>query len=160
MPSAGRKNRSNPAWIQRHLNDPYVRAATQAGYRSRAAYKLIEIDDRDRLLRPGARVVELGAAPGSWTQVVRQRLSGRDGTVHGTVIALDLVPFEPLPDVRVIQGDSEPQQFIPHLADYIVAGRFPIEKMITFYDLSDINRAAEDSSSGKAIKPVLRMPVV
>ena len=100
-----RKHRSNPAWIQRHLGDPYVKAATQAGYRSRAAYKLIEIDDKDRLLRPGLTVVDLGAAPGSWTQVVRERLRDRAGRFRGRIVALDLLPVEPLPDVTIVAGD-------------------------------------------------------
>jgi hypothetical protein len=83
------KNRSNKAWIRRHLDDPYVQAANREGYRSRAAYKLIEIDDRDRLIRAPATVVELGAAPGSWTQVLVQRLADRAGQVRGRVIAVD-----------------------------------------------------------------------
>jgi 23S rRNA (uridine2552-2'-O)-methyltransferase len=98
-------NRSNPEWIQRHITDPYVRRSVQEGFRSRAAYKLSEIDDRDRLLKPGMTVVELGAAPGSWTQVVRQRLQRRDGTFTGRIIALDVLPMEPLPDVQFIEGD-------------------------------------------------------
>lgn len=65
------KNKSNPAWIHRHITDPYVRQAQQRGYRSRAAFKLIEIDEKDRLIRPGMTVVDLGAAPGSWCQVLR-----------------------------------------------------------------------------------------
>jgi len=77
------KHRSKRAWIQRHLSDPYVQAANREGYRSRAAYKLIEIDDRDRLIRPPATIVELGAAPGSWTQVLLQRLARRPGVAPG-----------------------------------------------------------------------------
>jgi 23S rRNA (uridine2552-2'-O)-methyltransferase len=99
------RHRSNRAWIERHINDPYVQAATRHGYRSRAAYKLIEIDQRDRLLRPGAVVIDLGAAPGSWTQVVVERLGMREGRLAGRVIALDLLPMEPLAGVEVIQGD-------------------------------------------------------
>ena len=103
--SPARKLRSNRAWIQRHLADPYVQAATRAGYRSRAAYKLIEIDDRDRLIRAPATVVELGAAPGSWTQVIVQRLADRQGRLRGRVIALDLLPMEPIAGVDAIEGD-------------------------------------------------------
>ena len=103
--SPARKHRSNRAWIQRHLADPYVQAATRDGYRSRAAYKLIEIDDRDRLIRPPATVVELGAAPGSWTQVIVQRLSDRSGRLRGRVVALDLLPIEPIEGVQAIEGD-------------------------------------------------------
>jgi 23S rRNA (uridine2552-2'-O)-methyltransferase len=105
MPRAGKKHRSNPEWLRRHVTDPYVKRSVQEGFRSRAAYKLTEIDDRDRLLRPGISVVDLGAAPGSWAQVVRQRLSGRGGEPHGRIIALDLLPIEPIPNVDFIQGD-------------------------------------------------------
>jgi 23S rRNA (uridine2552-2'-O)-methyltransferase len=99
------KHRSKREWIRRHLSDPYVQAATREGYRSRAAYKLIEIDDRDRLIRAPATVVELGAAPGSWSQVIVQRLTDRSGQLRGRLIALDLLPIEPLAGVEVIEGD-------------------------------------------------------
>ncbi|MCS6945352.1 MAG: RlmE family RNA methyltransferase [Sutterellaceae bacterium] len=102
---AASKQRSKRAWIERHLADPYVKAAAQRGYRSRAAFKLAQIDARDRLLRPGMVVVELGAAPGSWTQVVLERLRGRDGVLRGRIVALDLLPMEPLPGVDCIVGD-------------------------------------------------------
>ena len=105
MPTPRRKNRSNPEWIRRHISDPYVKRSLAEGFRSRAAYKLTEIDDKDRLLRPKMVVVELGAAPGSWTQVVRQRLTARNGIVSGRVVAVDLLPMDPLPDVEFIQGD-------------------------------------------------------
>jgi 23S rRNA (uridine2552-2'-O)-methyltransferase len=104
MPQAKKKHRSNREWIERHLADPYVKRSVQEGYRSRAAYKLMEIDDKDKLLRPGSIVVDLGAAPGSWTQVIRDRLS-RNGKFSGRVIALDILPMDPLPDVDVILGD-------------------------------------------------------
>ncbi|HEY4039765.1 MAG TPA: RlmE family RNA methyltransferase [Burkholderiaceae bacterium] len=115
--SPARKNRSNRAWIQQHLADPYVRAATRDGYRSRAAYKLIEIDDQDRLIRPPATVVELGAAPGSWTQVLVKRLSDRAGRLRGRVIALDLLPMEPIEGVQVIEGDFREEAVERSLAE-------------------------------------------
>ncbi|MCK6428044.1 MAG: RlmE family RNA methyltransferase [Burkholderiaceae bacterium] len=105
MPTAKKKHRSNPEWIRRHLTDPFVKAATKHGYRARSAYKLAEIDDRDKLLKPGSVVIDLGAAPGSWTQVVRERLADRQGVVRGRIIALDVLPMDPLPDVTFIQGD-------------------------------------------------------
>ena len=95
----GRKT-SSTRWLQRQLNDPYVAAAKREGYRSRAAYKLIEIDDKHHLLRPGAVVVDLGAAPGGWTQVAAQRVMP-----GGTVIAIDLLEMPGLPGVTVLQGD-------------------------------------------------------
>src|SRR5947209_9854518 len=86
--------------MQEHVNDHYVQEAKRLGYRARAAFKLIEIDARDRLLRPGQVVVDLGAAPGSWSQVVAARFRG-----NGTVIALDLLPMTGIAGVEFIQGD-------------------------------------------------------
>lgn len=95
----GRKS-SSTRWLQRQLNDPYVAAAKREGYRSRAAFKLVEINDKHRLLRPGALVVDLGAAPGGWAQVAAQRVMP-----GGTVITIDLLEMAGLPDVIVLQGD-------------------------------------------------------
>lgn len=86
--------------MQEHVNDHYVQEAKRLGYRARAAFKLIEIDARDRLLRPGQIVVDLGAAPGSWSQVAAARQRG-----NGTVIALDLLPMDGIAGVQIIQGD-------------------------------------------------------
>jgi 23S rRNA (uridine2552-2'-O)-methyltransferase len=95
-----RKNQFNKAWMQEHVNDHYVQEAKRLGYRARAAFKLIEIDARDRLLRSGQIVVDLGAAPGSWSQVVAAKLRG-----NGTVIALDLLAMAGIAGVEFIQGD-------------------------------------------------------
>jgi len=86
-------------WLQRQLNDPYVRAAQQAGYRSRAAFKLVELDERFELLRPGLRVVDLGAAPGGWTQVAAAK--------GARIVALDLLPMDPVAGAVVLQGDFQ-----------------------------------------------------
>jgi 23S rRNA (uridine2552-2'-O)-methyltransferase len=99
-----KKHRSNKHWLHEHHSDPYVRQARQQGYRSRAAYKLIEIDDRDRLLRPGSTVVDLGAAPGGWSQVAAQRVGEK-----GLVVAFDILPMDPIPGVCFIQGDFHEQ---------------------------------------------------
>lgn len=95
-----KKHRSKKAWLDRHVHDPFVQRAVQEGYRSRAAYKLLEIDEKDRLFRPGMRVVDLGAAPGAWSQIAAARVGAQ-----GKVFALDLLPIAPLPGVLVIQGD-------------------------------------------------------
>ncbi|MBK5931699.1 23S rRNA (uridine(2552)-2'-O)-methyltransferase RlmE [Halochromatium salexigens] len=87
-------------WIQRHLKDPYVQRAQREGYRSRAAYKLIELDQRDRFLRPGQCVVDLGAAPGGWSQVVAKRNGPK-----GQVFAIDLLEMEPIAGVDAVRGD-------------------------------------------------------
>ena len=95
-----KRSKSSKAWLHEHVNDHYVHQAKAQGYRSRAAFKLQEIDDKDRLLRPGMTVVDLGSAPGSWSQVVVERLQGR-----GRVYALDILPMEPIPGVHFMQGD-------------------------------------------------------
>ncbi len=95
-----KKNKTSRAWVHDHINDPYVQRAQAEGYRARAAYKLLEIDERDKLLRPGMLVVDLGSAPGSWSQVAVRRLAGR-----GRVVALDILPMEQVAGVEFLQGD-------------------------------------------------------
>ncbi|MDP2153449.1 MAG: 23S rRNA (uridine(2552)-2'-O)-methyltransferase RlmE [Methylotenera sp.] len=92
--------RTSKAWMQEHLNDPYVKLAQKDGYRARAAYKLMEIDGKDKLIRPGMTIVDLGSAPGSWSQVAVQRLKGQ-----GKVIALDILDMSPIGGVTFLQGD-------------------------------------------------------
>lgn len=100
------KNKFSKNWMHEHLTDPYVRLAQKHNYRSRAAFKLTEIDEQERLIRPGMVIVDLGSAPGSWSQVLRERLArpGNAG-LDGRVIALDLLPMQPVADVEFIQGD-------------------------------------------------------
>ena len=100
-----RKNRFNKAWMQEHVNDHWVQEAQRLGYRSRAAFKLAELDEKDDLLAPGMTVVDLGAAPGSWSQVLRQRIGSR-----GVVVALDLLPMEPIPGVTFLLGDFREEE--------------------------------------------------
>ena len=104
------KNRSlsSKLWLERQLNDPYVARAKREGMRSRAAYKLMEIDDKARLLKKGARVVDLGAAPGGWSQVAAKRVNAPE---QGRVIAIDILPMEPVPGVDFIKLD-----FLDHTA--------------------------------------------
>ena len=103
------KNKFNQSWLHDHINDPYVKMAQREGYRARAAYKLKEIDDQDKLIQPGQVIVDLGAAPGSWSQYARNKLAAsphaRDGKPDGAVIAIDILPMEPVADVTFIQGD-------------------------------------------------------
>jgi 23S rRNA (uridine2552-2'-O)-methyltransferase len=101
--TARQRSASSQRWLERQLNDPYVAAARREGYRSRAAFKLIEIDDRARLLAPGKRVVDLGAAPGGWAQVAAARVRAAEG--RGQVVAIDLLPVEPIAGVEVLQLD-------------------------------------------------------
>ncbi len=108
------KSKSSRRWLDRHHSDEYVKKASQEGYRSRAAYKLLEIQEKDRILQPGMRVVDLGAAPGGWSQVARQ-LTGK----QGQVIALDILPMDPLPGVWFIQGDFREGETLERLRELL-----------------------------------------
>jgi len=101
--SARGRSLSSQRWLERQLNDPYVARAKREGYRSRAAFKLVEIDTRHRLLRPGARVVDLGAAPGGWSQVAARRVGAAEG--KGRVVALDLLEMDAIPGVEFLKLD-------------------------------------------------------
>jgi 23S rRNA (uridine2552-2'-O)-methyltransferase len=103
-----KSKRLNKAWLHDHLNDPYVKMAQREGYRARAAYKLKEIDEAYGLLRPGQVVVDLGATPGAWSQYVRRKFAptgAASGELAGTIIALDMLDFEPIEGVTFVQGD-------------------------------------------------------
>ena len=126
----------NKAWLNQHVNDPYVKAAQKDGYRARAAYKLKEIDEQLGLIRPGDTVVDLGCAPGAWSQYLRRRLSpggAAAGQLNGTIIGLDLLPMEPIEGVAFIQGDfredsvlAQLQQALQgRLADAVVSDMAP-----------------------------------
>ena len=117
MPVATKKLRSNRAWIERHINDPFVKRSRAEGYRARSVYKLTELDDREHLLRRGINVVELGAAPGSWTQVVRERLVDRNGNIDGRIIAMDILPMDPIDGVTFLQGDFREQEIADKLSE-------------------------------------------
>lgn len=108
----------NKAWLNQHVNDPYVRLAQKEGYRARAAYKLKEIDELMGLIRPGDCVVDLGSAPGAWSQYVRRRLSPEGaavGELQGHILALDLLPMEPIEGVHFIQGDFREEAVLAEL---------------------------------------------
>ena len=92
-------------WMRRHVRDPFVKQALRSGYRSRAAFKLIEIDRHDRLLRPGMTVVDLGASPGGWSQVANERLGAT-----GRVVAVDILPMQPVPGIVFVHGDVNDQE--------------------------------------------------
>ncbi|MCP3727790.1 RlmE family RNA methyltransferase [Paraburkholderia sp. CNPSo 3272] len=130
------KNRFNQSWLHDHINDPYVKMAQREGYRARAAYKLKEIDEQDKLIRPGMVIVDLGAAPGSWSQYARNKLAQgtkrdeeRQGGIDGTIIALDLLPMEPISDVQFLQGDFREDEVLAQLEE-LVGGR-PVDLVIS-----------------------------
>jgi 23S rRNA (uridine2552-2'-O)-methyltransferase len=103
LKTARKRSLSSQKWLERQLNDPYVARARREGYRSRAAYKLLEIDDKHRLLKPGQRVVDLGAAPGGWSQIAARRVGSPDG--RGRVVGIDLLPIDPMPGVEFVELD-------------------------------------------------------
>ncbi len=103
LKTARKRTTSQQKWLERQLNDPYVARAKREGYRSRAAYKLLEIDDKYRLFKPGQRVLDLGAAPGGWAQVAAQRVGSPSG--KGRVVGIDLLAIDPLPGVDLVQLD-------------------------------------------------------
>ena len=128
---------SSKAWMHEHVNDEFVKRAQKEGYRARAAYKLIEIDDKDKLIKPGMTIVDLGATPGSWSQVATQRLKGQ-----GRIIALDLLEIEPIKGVEFIQGDFREEAVLRQLenslqgkqVDLVIADMAPNMSGITIVD--------------------------
>ena len=117
------KNKLNKNWLHDHINDPYVKLAQKEGYRARAAYKLKEIDESEKLVKPGQLIVDLGCTPGSWGQYVRRKLAGKDGGgINGTIVGLDLLPMEPVADMHFILGDFREARILRQL-DLVLQGR-------------------------------------
>ena len=156
-PSKGKK--VNKAWLHDHINDPYVKLATREGYRARAAYKLKEIDETLKLLQPGQLVVDLGAVPGAWSQYVRRKFAPRElgaggaasGELHGTIIALDVLEFEPIEGVEFIQGDFREAEVLTQLelalqgrqADVVISDMAPNLSGISSADAARIEHLVE-----------------
>ena len=117
------KNKFNKNWVHDHINDPYVKLAQKEGYRARAAYKLKEIDEAEKLIKPGQVIVDLGCTPGSWGQYTRRKLGGgEEGGIKGTIIGLDILPMEPISDMIFIQGDFREESVLEQLAN-VLEGR-------------------------------------
>ena len=138
MTTRGKGKKLNKAWLHEHLTDPYVTLAQREGYRARAAYKLKEIDEQLHLLAPGQLVVDLGAAPGAWSQYVRRRFArgagasdpaAPSGPLHGTIVALDLLEFEPIEGVEFVPGDFREQAVLDAL-EARLAGR-PVDVVLS-----------------------------
>jgi 23S rRNA (uridine2552-2'-O)-methyltransferase len=135
------RSKTSDAWMREHVNDPYVQRAKAEGYRSRAAYKLLELDKKDRLFVPGQLVIDLGAAPGSWSQVAVAKLGAK-----GKVVAVDLLTMEPLAGVQFIQGDFREQAVLDAIlgalggrkADLVISDLAP---NISGIDVSDQARS-------------------
>lgn len=151
-PSKGKK--VNKAWLHDHINDPYVKLAHREGYRARAAYKLKEIDETLGLIKPGQLVVDLGCTPGAWSQYVRRRMSPSGaavGDLNGTIIALDLLPMDPIEGVTFIQGDFREAEVLEQLtlalrgrqADIVVSDMAPNLSGIASADAARIEYLVE-----------------
>jgi len=119
-----KRTRTSKAWMQEHVNDAFVKQAQKDGFRSRAAYKLIEIHEKYKLFKPGMNVVDLGSTPGSWSQVVAKLLQGK-----GHIIAMDLLPMDPIPRVDFIQGDFREGASLRELESHL--NNSPIDLVIS-----------------------------
>ncbi|MGI4937266.1 MAG: RlmE family RNA methyltransferase, partial [Janthinobacterium lividum] len=118
-----KKKKLNKNWIHDHINDPYVKLAQKEGYRARAVYKLKEIDEGEKLVKPGQVIIDLGSTPGSWSQYVRNKLAGADGGgINGTIIGLDMLQMEPIADVHFILGDFREEEVLVQL-EAVLSGR-------------------------------------
>ncbi len=133
--------KTSKQWMREHINDPYVQQAQKDGYRSRAAYKLLEIDERDHLIKPGMIVVDLGATPGGWAQVAANKVGDK-----GRVYALDLLPLNPLPRVEFILGDFREESVLAQLKEKLAGKQIALvisdmAPNISGIDLSDQARS-------------------
>ena len=135
------RTKSSNEWLRRHVNDPYVKQAQIDGYRSRSAYKLIELNEKDRLIRPGMRILDLGSAPGGWSQVAG-KLVGR----KGRVLATDILPMDPVPNVDFIQGDFTDEAIVQSLLTWLNGGRFDLIISDIAPNLSGIDSADQAGS--------------
>ncbi|MDH4134325.1 MAG: RlmE family RNA methyltransferase [Gammaproteobacteria bacterium] len=144
----------NKAWLNDHVNDPYVKLAQKEGYRARAAYKLKEIDETLRLVKPGQLVVDLGCAPGAWSQYLRRRMApggAAMGELKGTIIGLDLLPMEPVEGVQFIQGDFREAEVLARLeallqgrqADLVVSDMAPNLSGVSSVDAARVEELIE-----------------
>jgi 23S rRNA (uridine2552-2'-O)-methyltransferase len=137
MKTQTKSKKLNKAWLNNHVSDPYVQQAQKDGYRSRAAYKLKEIDEELKLIRPGQVVVDLGATPGAWSQYLRRKFAPKEagqggaavGQLNGTIIALDLLDFEPIEGVHFIQGDFQEDAVLAQL-EAALAGK-PVDVVVS-----------------------------
>ena len=159
MKEKAKSSKVNRAWINEHVNDPYVRQSKLDGYRARAAYKLKEIDETLGLIKPGQLVVDLGSTPGAWSQYVRRKMSPKTalsggaavGELNGTIIALDILPMEAVEGVTFIQGDFRELEVLQqlahemqgHLADVVVSDMAPNLSGIASSDAARVENLVE-----------------
>ena len=132
MKVKSKSKKVNKAWLADHINDPYVKLAQKEGYRARAAYKLKEIDETLGLIRHGMRVVDLGSSPGAWSQYLRRRLAPAGaavGALDGTIVALDILPMEPIEGVHFLQGDFRDDEVLARLNEAV--GGQPLDLVVS-----------------------------
>ena len=127
--------------MQRHVSDPFVKKAQLDGYRSRSAYKLIELNEKDRLIRPGMRIMDLGSAPGGWSQVAGKLVGAK-----GRVLATDILPMEPIKNVDFIQGDFTEQAVVAQLLEWLGGGKFDLIISDIAPNITGIDSADQASS--------------
>jgi 23S rRNA (uridine2552-2'-O)-methyltransferase len=157
MKVTSKSKKINKAWLHDHVNDPYVRLAQREGYRARAAYKLKEIDEALKLIKPGQVVVDLGATPGAWSQYVRRKFAqggAAVGELNGSIIALDLLDFEPIEGVTFLQGDFREAAVLAALV-LELAGR-PVDVVVS--DMAP-NLSGIEATDGARIAHLIELAV-
>lgn len=135
------RSKSSGSWLRRHVTDPYVKLAQKEGYRSRSAYKLIEINEKDRLFRPGQRVMDLGSAPGGWSQVAARAVGSK-----GRVLATDILTMDPIPNVDFIQGDFTSDAVLEQIRAWLQGEKFDLIVSDIAPNLSGIDSADQARS--------------
>src|SRR5688572_23317102 len=135
------RTKSSSEWLRRHVNDPFVKQAQRDGYRSRSAYKLIELNEKDRLIKPGMRIMDLGSAPGGWSQVAGKLVGAK-----GRVLATDILPMEPIKNVDFIQGDFTDEAIVAQLLDWLGGGKFDLIVSDIAPNITGIDSADQASS--------------
>ena len=135
------RSKSSNTWLQRHVSDPFVKKAQLDGYRSRSAYKLTELNEKDRLFRPGMRIMDLGSAPGGWSQVAGKLVGAK-----GRVLATDILPMEPIKNVDFIQGDFTDEAIVAQLLGWLGGGKFDLIVSDIAPNITGIDSADQASS--------------
>jgi 23S rRNA (uridine2552-2'-O)-methyltransferase len=135
------RSKSSSRWLQEHVNDPYVKQAQKEGYRARSSYKLLELNERDRLIRPGMRVLDLGSAPGGWSQVAAALVGAK-----GRVLATDILPMEPLKNVDFIQGDFREETVLERILAHLDGARVDLIISDIAPNISGISSADQAAS--------------
>ena len=159
---AGSKGKKlNKAWLHDHINDPYVKQAQRDGYRARAAYKLLEIDETLKLIKPGDCVVDLGSTPGAWSQYVRRKLSPTGaavGALNGRIIGLDLLPMDPIEGVVFIQGDFREPEVLHQLEAALATDTGPARVDLVISDMAP-NLSGIESADAARIAHLVELAV-